>query len=511
MPQLIFDIPEITDSVSRPVVFDVTRSLLKLYKLEENTNIIFPDEFDTRSQINSTITKEDKENYLIGDNKLVVEAEEAYSDGTLNITPILRGDHICTLIDDDLYMYVKPIYKDIEVTLTFKYRARDRTEAIRWRNAFRTKLSQGKSNYVLNIKYHYLFPEDLLKILKEVHRLRENVEPYNEDFNTYLARHAQRNISEITNVGGKIARLGVTEAQGRVVGFFDVDEGIGQVTKEDDTAPWNASVEFKFRYQCPVQFAIKYPLIVHNQVISEDFRITKNVPYVYEPLRTFQYSNYPHFYFETAFDVVKNIYDPIRIPDIDDYDINKAYSSIYVKEFIVALSQISSDDKKTLISLEDLGEFKLKDKFLSFMKTDYEWMLIPKESFFEIKVFENDLPLDYNTLEIEQSTLTIKSKVDLNLRKTYHVRVGIVTDLRYLSPGAIDRLKPKGPIIDEIVDIISPEVDHPPKKPDGGVSDKDMDNLIHNRGRGLRNMWVMNLIVTAVKGEENFNKFYKGL
>lgn len=133
-------------------------------------------------------------------------------------------------------------------------------------------------------------------------------------------------------------------------------------------------------------------------------------------------------------------------------------------------------DPNALMSFDHFEAFGLIKPALNFMKKYPQYVNNPYESIFFVTVFEFDGQIDRRDVKIDADGM-IRLTKPLDPRKIYRVCLGQVVDLSILSPGAQDRVKDDG----ELVDIITGKDN--PKTPGGGVSDETWDQFVKPRKR----------------------------
>jgi hypothetical protein len=110
----------------------------------------------------------------------LVVTEEYLADRML-VNVAFRPENNFVFRDDRLDTSICPMYSSTRVTISFKYRAKDKTEAIRWRDDIRNRTSMNREHFLHDITYHYLVPLEQIVILKEIHRMREAGAPDGEE------------------------------------------------------------------------------------------------------------------------------------------------------------------------------------------------------------------------------------------------------------------------------------------------------------------------------------------
>ena len=92
------------------------------------------------------------------------------------------------------------------------------------------------------------------------------------------------------------------------------------------------------------------------------------------------------------------------------------------------------------MNLKDLGDLVLSNDVLDFiLKEDYKWITNEYASPFLIELICDDIFIETRSIDVTED-LDVVSKLDLDLRRQYHIRFSIVSDFTVLTQEAKDRL-----------------------------------------------------------------------
>ncbi len=456
MPNISLPLEDLQDSVERPVVFSVVREILEITQLSDKTPISFYDDEGKAAQLGTLITQDpSKANKWPFDERVRIEVEEDFDPNSLYTIHTKQPEHMPVFKDDKIGTAIKPIYIPTKVVINFNYRARDRNQAMKWRNDIRTRTSMFRDINLHELSYHTHLQEEFIIILKEIHRLRENVAGYSEDFDTYFARHLSDKASIKTNMGGKSVLWGVDETQIRVQGLFDFDGVPEKGEKEGDNDAWSIRFSYNFEYQKPVMFNMTYPIVIHNQVLSKNYRPVESVYKLEDQKRSFSMSNRAYNAFESDTRVLTyRGNDGISIPDFDEFSPSMILpTTVNVMTCLVVIDTGGGNPRK-LLNLAELGEVGLNPIVLNHMRElEYPFMGKDYHSIFSLSLYRHSGLVESGSLMVDEN-LDVYSTFDLDLRKTYRVRLGLVTNLTYLKKQAIDRVRLRAGLGDIIIDCI---------------------------------------------------------
>jgi len=446
VPNIVLPIEDIQDSVDRPVIYDIIRQVMDITKISSKTQIMFLGDEGKTAQKNSEIIKdlitENRWNY---NEKIIIEVDEDYDRNRIINSYVQQPETNFIFRDADLPVYIKPIYSSSEVKITIKYRTRDKNQANSWRNDIRTKTAMMRDLNLHEITYHYHLQEEFILILKEIHRLRENVGGYNESWDDYFINRLTSKASIITNLSGDQAIWAIAEKQIRVQGYFDFEGTPDKGDKDGDHDNWGISVTYNFTYQKPIECNMIYPIVIHNQLLSDHWRHTENIYKIENHIRSFTKSGRAFAEFESDMSILNyKGNDGISIPSFDEFIPHSILPTTV--RILTALATISEIDKKNLFNLNDLGELSLDPIILDFLsKEEYPFLGRDFQSIFSLNLYRNGYMTSTGTISVD-TNLNIFSKSDLSLREQYRVRLGLVTDLSYLPLAALRRLR-KYPLV----------------------------------------------------------------
>lgn len=439
MPKIVFTNPGVKDSVTRPVVLDIVRQVLEWTGLPKETPIQFPGELERVYQPGSTISTEVEFNRFEPNRRWNISVEEEHQMDRVLSTAVLYDDNPHTFWDGDTQVYMRPVYAPTDVTITIANVSKDKNEAIRWRDDIAARVSMGRDVKVHNANYSYLIPEEFFPIFKEIHRLRENVAGYGESFETYFHRYLSKKARILTDLIGKNQAWGVGETQARIIGYFDFDAAPEQGDR-GEAAEWRISFTYRFKYDKPVASLLKYPLMVHNQLISKDFRPTRLPERIEDYQLNYSMSSRALATFESYRPSENNGIPGIAIPEFDEFLPAAGSVAPDTLRVLTALTSVDLTNPRDLLSLYELGEVSLDPQILSYMRGEAPYLTQLGRSFMHVNVYKDTTLMARQHYEVSD-TLMVRLKVDPDLRATYHVRVSLYERPILLPSDAKERLR----------------------------------------------------------------------
>lgn len=429
------------ETVERPVLQSIVKQLIDITQVSHKTTIRYSDAENKDQQKRSAFDDISKsQNNWPYDEKVTIEVDEETNKDRILGTTVHQQNQIPIFIDESLKLILKPVYNNVKATISFKYRASDRNQAIKWRNELRVRTGMLRDIFLHEVNYHYHIREEIIDQIYHAHSLREKVAGYGESFQEYFANNLIDRASIKTDQAGNAAVWTVNERQVRVQGYFDFEGEPEKGSRESPSDVWTIAVNYIFSYDKPIHLSLQYPFVVHNQLIDEKYRTFINFyDYSVQPVQYNMHNlTLRQFQSDRIADMTK-LSNGVSIPEFDDFIPSKVLHSTI--RIFTALSAFEPDNKRSLFNLTDLGDFSIDPVILDFIKTS-EYPFIQKDfnSIFHLGFYRDSSRLRDDHIEVLPD-LSIQTNYDINLRKTYRVRMGIVTDLKYLTTAALSRLQ----------------------------------------------------------------------
>lgn len=452
MPNIVSEIPETYNSVSRPVCVQMIKDLVAYMGLPEDTGIDYYGSTETQYQSSTPMDQTPANKYGFT-GRVFVEVEEEYIEERTLTTAVRKPNEQFIFSDPELGVSVKPVYVRTEVAISFRYRAPDRTSAMRWRDRMRLKVSEGQQELLHEFDYHYPLPKAELIILREIWRMREAQFGYGEDLKTYLRSHFSPRVVSVTNQAGRGALLSMAERQVGVIGWFDFMAQPDKGATASEGSPWEIGFEYRFQYDKPVACAMRYPIVIHNQVIDPKFRREK---LHYELANVSRRPNDERRHLDKFTRLYTDAVYPfkgVRIPDYDDWSTNVQFKNM--NEVLTLLMGVDPQNPRELFNLRELGTHEFVPSVLRFLAGESRYLPLPLQSVFTIHLFSGDRRLDESWLIVD-ADLNVRTTQDLDPRNMYHVVITI-TDLSTLSLKVLDRMRNHGEAALALIKLMYPK------------------------------------------------------
>ena len=481
MPNILIPIPSVAQTVSRPVFIDMIQQVQKLTNIDSKTKIFYPGDIQKMQTPGSSIDNDDRFAIFNTDRYTFIEIEDDFDEQALATTAIERNEHPSIFEDVKLGVEIKPVYATTSVTINFNYRCPSKSEALRWRDETRTRISKMMDINLHKVKYHYQIPIDVIIILQEIHRKREANYPYGQDFVEYVTSHADPRLTLTGNVIGQEERLAIAETQTRIQGMYTWDAMPEKAQRDDTTGTWSISFGYKFSFEKPIELHIRYPIIVHNQLLDPDFiEFTDKAYDVEKDTKNFSKSFHAMHAFEigTIMANKMNTQSIIRIPSYDDYvipDVRRGTGTV-----LIALAEIDPN-KRSILNLKELGDYVIDPDILDFITTSEHLFIIDSyKSILNIALYRNGFLTRDNILTCN-SNGDIVCTEDLDPRNQHRVRLSICVDITLLDTRALVRLKNNPKALIKIIGAMNQLLKNHPDFNDLGnksfISNNDFDSI----------------------------------
>lgn len=442
MPNILLTLPNITQSVVRPIVTDITTQVKHNLAITPEAETYFFSDDGHTTTAGSRIGQASTDVRFASSRMVMLEVEQSVNMDNLATSVSNREEHIPIFEDPRLGIIVRPVYESRDVRLNFKYRTTSKQEAQRWKDDISIKVNTMREMFLHNIRYHYGLPKQVWDLLSEVYDKRQAVAPYNQDFAEYIHECTRGRLTCIAEGTGQFRLPVVPELQGRIIGMCEFTPLPEKAEHEDELGTFLITFTYKFTYDCPIGCNMIYPIMVHNQYLDEEFiNFAGPAPYRETVQKSFSESfhAFRHFETEPVMNDLKPIHPYLRIPLFDDFTPRSTATG--TATIALALLQFQSESDKLLFNLEDLGQACIHPEIVKFIKeVESPWMNKLYRSIFHVSMYEGDRLCSPQSVLVDRS-LDLFTTRPIDLRQCYHFRLAIVTDLSLLDKAALERLK----------------------------------------------------------------------
>lgn len=455
MPRISRTLPDVEESVSRPIIYQVAADILQVMSLKEDPVVIYGGKRNNISLKGSTISdQDDREARFNQTDMLFIEVKEGYSKEDINY---VHGDTFverALFNDRKLGISLRPVYLKSNVTMNITYRSQSETEIRRCYSHLYETASRGRTTNLHIITYSYPLSAEFIVLLDHLYSLREKVEPYGEDFFSYFKKHSNESLSCIMAQNASNRSLVITERQKRIEGEFDFVGTPDEPTYDRDRGNWEISFSYTFSYQRIDKEIIEYPISVHNQII--DSRFLDYLESVYDPELYRSSANHDLGSLERFGVGYKVEARPLRtytqIPLVDDFSIPDGGPFNTMTVFLTLVNV--EDDKRTLLDLKELGDYAIDPDILAFMKKERLHLTKLYHSMINVSVYIGDELQPDGVIEVTDD-LIVKAVADLDIRKQYRIRIAVCAMIEGVLYNALIRLSKEPTAFVKVISVMN--------------------------------------------------------
>ena len=447
MPRVALETPQTYDSITRPVALGVVRQIFSILSLPQSLNIVFPGAAEqmpmTGSMLNDT---GDPTSFRYGGQMHVEVTENPVEDRVL-ATAVYQRENLPVFVEPKLGVKIHPIYSGTEMVLTCQYRAPNRVLAKRFRDDALIRTAMGRKENLHELTYHYSLPYEYLHLLKSIYDMREEVAGYGESFDKWMVDHITQRATNITTMAGTQAQLVIAEHQVCPQGYFDFSALPEPESKDKEGGTFVLNFEYRMVYDKVVGSTAQWPLVVHNQLVDEQWRSEPNASgSQIDPARrkrapSLSRHSFDHFTNRgKSYECRKRLGD-IRIPHYDDWEPATVHPT--TSPVVSIMLMVDVNDPTAILNLKELGDYTIDPDILAYLVDEAPYLGAYGQSAIYLSLYKGDVPLDDGALAIN-SNLTVTSTLDLDPRERYHLRIAIMTDFLALPNAAAERLRTHG-------------------------------------------------------------------
>lgn len=445
---------EVEASVTRPLIFAVVRQIMERSNIPLETRIIYKDQSESVLQPNSQVgAKANGQPQLSGNSQLYIEVAEQPDINLITTQDGVQDNtHPPLFLDDALGIVVLPVKKDMEVTVTVRFRCNSKTFAERWRNDIWFNVSNQRDLDLHTVDYAYMFPLEYIQFLRYFHGLREKVAGYGDTFDQYFVDHCDNSLTGVSNLSGSTALVHKPETQTRILGWYDFQGEPERAQKEGESSTWTTEFSYKFRYEKPTHTVLRFPVAIHNQLVDERM-FGKMQKMLHEKQLQYSKITQNNRHFETDYLLTRAMSrkpNQRRIPAHDDI----AYSQYVPNTFTMFSSIIElSPDTNVLFNLNDLGDFGLDPDILNYIADlGYPWITKPWADMLNLSLYRNEHLTDPNNLQILPN-LDVIARAGTDIRKINRVRLSYHGNVTDVVLDALERWKKHPDALRKIISV----------------------------------------------------------
>lgn len=457
MPRITVPLASSYDAISRPVALGVARDVMTICAIDPSTPVYMTGEFEQLNQPGTVLGQTDEIRFE-SHRRIVVTAEDNFrQESMLNI--VVRQNEFPPFIEDrELGFSVRGVYAQSDVQLNFKYTCATRQEAIKWRDDFAIRRAENRTAITHEVSYNIPLQDGILGLLVHLHELKEKVAGYGEDFPSYFKRIQCRPVFCLGAVDGDHDKLltVIPEKQTQLTGWFDFTD-IPKEQKVDGNSTWEISFTYNVAYYRCLHLYVSYPLMVHQQHIRRDYFDTRRRWSVEELPKMGAIGIRALDALDGHLDNFPPYGDGIRLPQHDEW-IPSHRRPDFTKPACTWMISLDPADPCDILDLKNLPEMRLSPEIETYFKACHTRLCVRGGNPALFTLFCGDAPVDESLLYVTED-LRVRSKVPLDLRKSYHLRLLLITKYSLLDQAALDAMKVHAIAVIQIFQTLVPRLD----------------------------------------------------
>lgn len=444
--RITYQIPETYEAISRPVAYDLTRSVGALMHFPASTKILFTGSSPSAPQTGSTLNYEGAPSAFPGTSRIdVTMAEDSDDTGVFTETP-LQNNAPMVFEDCRLGVRLRVNYASTVLSVSFNIRSHSRVEAEQIRDEFRVRYAGGRQQNLHALRYSYAIPDYQWKLLEVIYRMREAVDGYGDSFDDWIKAHASSRLTYLSSLTGGSSLPSFLEQQVGVQGYFDFQVQPEAPDKSDPDGSYSFPIAYKIRYDKPTSMSMDYPLVVHNQMLPEPYHGPRHahgsIPQPYAD---------PRMYSDQVNQTLRSLFlraslspmpiDGIRYPTFDDWiptSVPLDTTSVYT-----CITQVDVTNATDVLSLTDLVGIAWDPDVLSYAQHEGAMLGVYRQSALHVALYRDRAWMGDQAITVD-GNLHVASTAPMNPRDPYHLRISILTDLLKLTDSARLRLRSQG-------------------------------------------------------------------
>ena len=448
MPVVSLTIDDTNRTILTDAYFKIIQDIVSTVKIPHTSLVVLHKDNEVTLTDNKTTASGVQQSNLpstAAKRRIITSITEEYNEDELTTSAVHQQATYPIFQDQDINVYVYPIYVKSDITIEFSYISPSKMEANKIRDDIRIRLSQTRNITLHDIEYNVIIPEVVEDFIEDIHKLKSRLVP--QSLEDYFREHSTKRIHVLTDMANKEnARLAVNEKQIRIVGLFDFNSMPEKVETDGENNNYKVSFTYKLSIDVPRAMVLRYPVMVCNKPLPAKYLqfIEDNKVYSKEEHKTehnytsLGLASLSHFEAHRQLENRIDIKLPINVPLFDDFNIREGHKGYCILASF--LTDVNETDKRSLCNLREIDPYYIPDLLLNYLiNGEKNYAINPFMSFIYLGLYQDDIHFDNNILTID-ADLNIKSKVDLTLFKPVRVTLSFILDITMLDQGAVSRL-----------------------------------------------------------------------
>lgn len=435
MPQFTYPIPDVYESITRPVTVAVIKQIAAITGMPEDTFIEYAGLNEGIPTYKSLLGQENVPTgrFPTFSRVQVTASERIDEDYYLSTAYLYPTDAKTVVKDSDIGITLRPIYEKVKVELSFKYRGVDHGEIRNWMTGIKRRIQMAWLDQSLQAKYNIIIPQTIMTFLAKFHEMSQTQGGDGSELNPWLERRFLQKHTALTTQGGRYPQIALNETQVDIVGWFDFQE-IPKEVRTESSPTFEVEFTYQFQYERPTEFALKYPLVIHNQMVPKKYRPDY---VVYDPSALTGYAARSTSAYTTLLRNMGQRENWARNGSIYPYydDWWPANPPANTTNLLQTLIRVDPDDTGLVLDLNADNGFNLDPVFREYLTEVREQLCTPSQAAVLITLYRNDRPVDDQLVYVDDQ-MRVRCKIPLDLTKMYHLQFSLMNNLFYLQPDA---------------------------------------------------------------------------
>ena len=421
------DVAKMTDMPNDRI--DILYNGIELVKTDNHTNV----SLRTNENRPTTVSKK----------RLVIDVNTEYDEEYIDTTAVGRQEYYPVFRDNETGVTISPVYLTFTVEMTLTYHDTAKSAL----GAFRDKLRLAISNYrnIGNheVEYSIFIPNSVEDFIIDVWELKNRLKP--QELSDYFLDHATNRFHLVTDMSNEgNTRLAIREKQVRIPGFFDFSPIPNRRESDNDTNEHKIEIGYKFNISVPRALSIRYPVMIFNRMLPSKY-LSVGKKYKKDSIREknknanyIGYSNHLLSAFEAhrLLERKEELELPINLPEEDHWMPGAGHNGY--KVYMSFLVEVDETDRKTLLDLNDLGDYYLPDCVINYIKgVGRKKVTTPYTAPIYFGLWQEGKFFDAPVLTIDDD-LIVRSKTELSLYTPVRVTLSILLNLTTVSANLND-------------------------------------------------------------------------
>lgn len=441
----------------RPAIMDSIRQVLKFYRLDSETQIIFNGENEVTDLVGANVGDGDYANrYTDGifRNKIYITTDvdrHAFNSGNGNQRRMTTELSVWS-DDGKLPLILTPSFEGRQIRVGVTCYFNSRTLAKNFVNRLNRMMANQVVAQNFSATVHLVINPEIIIFFKEVHALLVEADPTTPELPDWFDAGCKAPITTISNVAGKHSRMARPMRLDNIGIYFDEPE-TKLSKKATEFGRYEVTLNYNFFFNEFLGWELVFPLMVYQKQIPEIY-----IPAPQEKHREpFNAKVAPEVAFAASFGFPdRSIQVPyyVKLPAHDPWAW-KVQS--WLQPVIQARCTVQDVESQPIGNIFELPDYTWNERVKAYMLRRRQFVFSDNETPFIVQMFSNDQRVHIPRLSMDETGMVTLS-VPPEMKNTYRVVVCLDWAIRDYSTAFWDDIQ-KHPEDKVIVESIFPFYD----------------------------------------------------